>query len=44
MTVIARSDLAAAIVLITLWFGVVIPAQSAEPASSAVTETPLTQP
>ena len=44
MTVIARSDLAAAIMLITLWFGVVVPAQSAEPASSAVTETPVTKP
>ena len=44
MTVIARSDLAAAIMLITLWFGVVVPAQSAEPASSVVTETPVTKP
>jgi hypothetical protein len=44
MTVIARSDLAAAIMLITLWFGVVVPAQSAEPPSSAVTETPVTKP
>ena len=41
MTLIVRSDLAAAIMLITLWFGVVVPAQSAEPASSAVTETRL---
>ena len=44
MTVIARSYLAAAIMLITLWFGVAISAQSAEPTGTAVTETPMTRP
>ena len=44
MTVIARSGLAAAIMQMTLWFGVAVTAQAAEPASSAVTETPVTRP
>ena len=43
MTLVVRSDLAAAIMLITLWLGVVVPARSVEPASSAVTETPVTK-
>ena len=43
MTLIVRSDLAAAIMLITLWLGVVVPARPVEPASSAVTETPVTK-
>ena len=44
MTVIARSYLGAAIMLITLWFGVAISAQSAELTGTAVTETPMTRP
>ena len=44
MTLIVRSDLGAVIMLITLGFGISFPAQSAEPASSAVTETPVTKP
>ena len=43
MTVIARSYLAAAMMLITPWFGVAISAQSAEPTGTTVTETPMTR-
>ena len=44
MTVIARSGLAAAIMQMTLWFGVAVTAQAAEPTGMAVVETPVTRP
>ena len=43
MTVIARTYLAA-LMLITLWFSVAVPTQSAEPSGMAVTETSVTRP